>query len=114
MNNIINLIKVYLNEKESDYAVLIDGGWGCGKTYFVKNELMSLLGKELNTERQFIYISLFGVKSLEDLYSAISLSVMEIKADDLACRRAEQQGYNVRKKINIANITGFKNILKKD
>lgn len=113
MNNIINLIKVYLNEKESDYAVLIDGGWGCGKTYFVKNELMPLLGKELNTERQFIYISLFGVKSLEDLYSAISLSVMEIKADDLACRRAEQQGYNVRKKINIANITGFKNILKK-
>ena len=113
MNNIINLIKVYLNEKESDYAVLIDGGWGCGKTYFVKNELMPLLGKKLNTERQFIYISLFGLKSMEDLYSAISLSVIEIKADDLARKRAEQQGYNVSKKINIANITGFKNILKK-
>ena len=50
---------------------------------------------------------------MEDLYSAISLSVIEIKADDLARKRAEQQGYNVSKKINIANITGFKNILKK-
>lgn len=36
---IISGIKVYINEYCSDYAVMLNGSWGSGKTYFVKNEL---------------------------------------------------------------------------
>ena len=38
-SQIIQGIKRYLNDKLYNYAVLIDGEWGCGKTYFVKNTL---------------------------------------------------------------------------
>ena len=36
---IIKSVKVYIDENMSDYAVMINGAWGSGKTYFVKNEL---------------------------------------------------------------------------
>ena len=39
---IISGIKVYINECYSDYAVMLNGSWGSGKTYFVKNELIPL------------------------------------------------------------------------
>ena len=29
----------YLDDDNYNYAVLIDGEWGCGKTYFVLNKL---------------------------------------------------------------------------
>lgn len=40
---IISGIKVYINEYCSDYAVMLNGSWGSGKTYFVKNELIPVL-----------------------------------------------------------------------
>ena len=39
---IISGIKVYINEYCSDYAVMLNGSWGSGKTYFVKNELIHI------------------------------------------------------------------------
>ena len=39
MEEIKSIIKDYLSVKETDYAILINGQWGCGKTYFIKNEL---------------------------------------------------------------------------
>ena len=115
MSNITESIKVYLNEVESDYAVLIDGSWGCGKTYFIKNELIPELENDLNTKRDFIYISLFGLKNIDDIYSAISMSIIEIKSDEHARRRAEQQGYKASSKsnLNIGNVTGLKSIFRK-
>ena len=36
---IINIIREYIEDKNADYAVMIDGEWGSGKTYFVKRKL---------------------------------------------------------------------------
>ena len=33
--SIIEIIERYVDEHLYDYAVMIDGEWGCGKTYFV-------------------------------------------------------------------------------
>ena len=30
----------YIEDSSYDYAVLIDGEWGCGKTYYIKNSLI--------------------------------------------------------------------------
>ena len=40
---IIEVIKSYIAEKLYNYAVMIDGEWGSGKTYFVKEILIPKL-----------------------------------------------------------------------
>ena len=81
MNEIIkNAIDVYIQEEKSDYAVMLNGPWGCGKTYFVKNELIDYLQDEFN--RDVVYISLFGINNLDELYNSIALQVLNIKATE--------------------------------
>ena len=39
MNELNDIIKDYLQAKETDYAIMITGDWGCGKTYYLNHEL---------------------------------------------------------------------------
>lgn len=73
---IISAVEKYVDESLYDYAVMIDGSWGCGKTYFVKNRLIIKLreNEERKAEedkeykkRNVIYTSLYGVKSISDI-----------------------------------------------
>ncbi|ELP5232814.1 hypothetical protein R1Z32_001698 [Citrobacter freundii] len=57
---------IHLLETKRDGLILIDGKWGTGKTYFVKNTLPFYY--DLNP---FFYISLLGVKSLADFKAKI-------------------------------------------
>ena len=82
---IINGIKVYINECCSDYAVMLNGSWGSGKTYFVKNELIPVL-EEM---KAVIYISLFGIKCVDDLINVITMHVLNIYSNKRAQKRAE-------------------------
>ena len=85
-DEIVNLIMKYVDEKLYDYAVMIDGDWGCGKTFFVKNRLVNELDKheeELcetdsktdsekeNKKRNIVYVSLYGVKSIDEISKQI-------------------------------------------
>ena len=86
MNEIIkNAIDVYIQEEKSDYAIMLNGPWGCGKTYFVKNELIDYLQDELEDKnkqkfkRNVFYISLFGISNLDELYNNIALQILNIK-----------------------------------
>ena len=42
---IVDLIKRYIERSSYNYAVLIDGSWGCGKTFFIKETLIPSLEK---------------------------------------------------------------------
>lgn len=54
----------YINEEETDYAIMIAGEWGVGKTYYIKNSLK----KELENEsKRMVYVSLIGIDSDEKL-----------------------------------------------
>ena len=75
--SIKNAIDVYIQEEKSDYAVMLNGPWGCGKTYFVKNELIDDLQDKFN--RNVIYISLFGINDIDELYNNIALQILNIK-----------------------------------
>lgn len=88
---IIQVIKSYIDEKLYNYAVMIDGEWGSGKTYFVKEVLIpqlklhdvqktgkrnsskikSIFKKAENKSRKFLYISLYGMKSVDDISKKI-------------------------------------------
>lgn len=69
-----SVIVEYLNNPNAEYAVMIDGEWGSGKTYFLKHSLMRIMenidnGK--NKRRKCAYVSLYGVKSIEEISKEI-------------------------------------------
>lgn len=53
----------YCREPRPAGALLLTGEWGCGKTYMIKN----ILSKEINSEAILLYVSLFGIDSIDEL-----------------------------------------------
>ncbi len=77
---IINIIREYIEDKNADYAVMIDGEWGSGKTYFVKRKLKKNLDeyfKEKEQKLKFIYISTYGIKETKELDNKIYEEIIE-------------------------------------
>ena len=102
-SEIINIIKQYSEEDIYNYAVMIDGEWGTGKTHFIKTNLKKRLeNNELNSNfydknyspRNVIYISLYGVKNIEEISTKIYISSYFEK---------QQKNGNLDKGISIAS-----------
>lgn len=73
-NEIIDIVKEYIENKNTDYAIMIDGEWGSGKTYFVKNILekrLKEIGGDKLLEIKFIYVSAYGIKETKELDNKI-------------------------------------------
>lgn len=73
-NQIIEETLRYLSDKSYNYAILIDGEWGCGKTFFIQNILREQIEqkeKGLEHPRKIKYISLYGCKSVQDIQENI-------------------------------------------
>lgn len=63
-DKIIDAIRRYALSGIPEQALLLYGEWGCGKTYFVKNEVMPILREE---GWLTVYVSLAGVESPENI-----------------------------------------------
>lgn len=78
---IFDFLNRYAKLPSPQYAVLLRGKWGCGKTYFVKNWLAEfdksnkLPANENSIELKPIYVSLFGMREISDIKSAIDRCV---------------------------------------
>lgn len=74
---ISDFLNGYAKLPSPQYAVLLRGKWGCGKTYFVKNWLAEFdksdkqPANENSIELKPIYVSLFGMREISDIKSAI-------------------------------------------
>ena len=66
----------YIGDGLYEYAVLIDGDWGCGKTYYVKHILKVAIQDQFS-DWEVKYISLYGMKSGEEIRDAIALSAFD-------------------------------------
>lgn len=55
------------NKKKLNYAILLNGAWGSGKTWFVKK----YIEKIQNKHKKVVYISLNGLQNVEQLDSLI-------------------------------------------
>lgn len=64
--NIEKYLDSYLAKDDTQYATLLTGKWGCGKTYFIKNYI-----KKHKEDYKFVYISLFGLKSIDEVNELI-------------------------------------------
>ena len=61
-------INTYLDANRTDYAVMISGDWGSGKTYLLKENINSEIK---NKDLRLIYVSLIGLNSEEKLQKKI-------------------------------------------
>jgi len=78
--NLIDYLQFYFSSKNPQYAVLINGKWGSGKTFFIKNLLIKINSKKnkKRTEKQDenitlkpLYISLYGLDNTDQINSKI-------------------------------------------
>ena len=65
---IAEYLDAYLAMKNVDFAVMINGPWGCGKTYFIK-DYISRRRQRLADDRQnlFWYVSLHGIANTAEI-----------------------------------------------
>lgn len=83
---IIDELNDYLYNVNIKYAVLLNGSWGSGKTYFIKKYIESLEQKFEETKstknsiyKKPIYISLYGVNSISEIKNKMLLSLIKNK-----------------------------------
>lgn len=78
-----NRIQEYL-ELETNYAIIVSGDYGIGKTHYIKNELFPVIKALKIPDSQKgetfipILISLFGVNSIEEIQNQIFLELYPI------------------------------------
>ncbi|ANC07829.1 MULTISPECIES: P-loop NTPase fold protein [Bacillus cereus group] len=93
MQYIIDSILDYIERDKTSYAVLLNGKWGSGKTYFWENVLKEkieatgkkkirfwekVFKKEIKAKnKKTIYVSLYGVNSIEEINKKIFLGQWE-------------------------------------
>jgi GTPase SAR1 family protein len=81
MNEYISdFLNDYADNPDPQYAVLLTGDWGCGKTHFIKSWREKYTSKkygkpskrENSATLRPVYVSLFGLKSINDIRTEIS------------------------------------------
>lgn len=68
---ILEAIKNYIEDTVYPYALMITGEWGSGKTYFIKNNVISGL-----QQKKFVYISLYGISSIEEINKLVFMNII--------------------------------------
>jgi len=86
VKGLIKIIKEYLDNDKREAGLMINGAWGTGKTYFVRNTLIKPynkdpcnkddieLIKEIQKKYKPCYVSLNGINTLEDISSRFLFS----------------------------------------
>ena len=65
--HITDYLQCYVDSKKSpDHAVMLNGPWGAGKTWFIK-EFVKDFTSTYEEVMKFFHVSLYGTKSIEDI-----------------------------------------------
>lgn len=73
MNHILEIISEFVAIKKPEFALLINGKWGSGKTYFIKNEVINSL-----KNKKAIYLSLNGLGNMDMISTRLLISYFNI------------------------------------
>ena len=74
MKELEDIIQDYLQAKDTDYTLMINGDWGCGKTYYLNHEFKDFV-EQLNcpfTSDVTAKASFFGKDRHNDTKSLVS------------------------------------------
>lgn len=77
---IVNFLGEYINDPDPQYAVMLKGKWGCGKTFFIKRWLEQYDGGYVDEDSDLIsikpiYVSLYGLKSIPEVKEALDREI---------------------------------------
>lgn len=95
MKELEDIIQDYLQAKDTDYALMINGDWGCGKTYYLNHGFKEFVEKttcpfpsavktkfihrykrgQIDSKFKIAFISLYGISSPEDFLYRVFLGV---------------------------------------
>lgn len=77
--NIVNFLNGYMMNPDPQYAVLLKGKWGCGKTHFINHWIDAYKGNP-TTEQVLepIYVSLYGLSDTKQITTAINRVICPI------------------------------------
>ena len=85
MEELVESILDYVRSDYTDYAIMLNGEWGSGKTHFWNNKIkkkiesMQLNGKRYTT----IYMSLYGISNLEEISKKIFMETTQLMDKNL-------------------------------
>ena len=87
---ILDVLNKYIENPKMQYAILIDGDWGSGKTYFIKT-------KFVKNNKNIIYIPLNGIKNREDIDKKIYYKILE---NNMPKKITKSKGFSAFKKTS--------------
>ena len=85
MEDLVESILDYIRSDYTDYAIMLNGEWGSGKTYFWNNKVKPKIeSMQLNGKRYTaIYMSLYGISNLEEISKKIFIETTQLMDKNL-------------------------------
>lgn len=68
------LFRQYLKKDNVDYAILVNGEWGVGKTYYYETYLKKIIEEE---GKKSIRVSLYGKDNINSILDDITYSILQ-------------------------------------
>lgn len=102
-DKILDILNKYIENPKMQYAILIDGEWGSGKTYFIKN-------KFVKDNKKIIYIPLNGMKNREEIDKKIYYKILE---NNIPSNITKSKGIKLVKKTGGAIFSITNELIKK-
>lgn len=70
------IFEEYFRAPTTNYACIINGDWGAGKTYWLKTQIKPLIEKtetieDARIKYKYVYISLYGINTVQELQNII-------------------------------------------
>jgi hypothetical protein len=101
---VIEVLNRYITEgPEPHYAIMLNGAWGCGKTYFIRERWLKQI--EDTEKYSIINVSLFGVKNINELKEEIAYNKIILEE---AIERSDKANKPLDKAKKLANTNGVK------
>ena len=71
--NIVNFLNGYMMNPDPQYAVLLKGKWGCGKTHFINHWIDTYQKQDAEDKvLEPVYVSLYGLSETKQITTAIN------------------------------------------
>ena len=112
MEDLVESILDYVRSDYTDYAIMINGEWGSGKTYFwnhkIKNRIdgMQFNGRKYTT----IYMSLYGISNLEEISKKIFIETTQLMDENMKKYLETTGSHSIpeyaKTGLNMANLFG--------
>ena len=112
MEDLVESILDYVRAEYTDYAIMINGEWGSGKTYFWNNKIKPKIdGMQFNGKRySTIYMSLYGISNLEEISKKIFIETTQLMDKNVKKHMDITGKYSIpeyaKTGLNMANVFG--------